>query len=88
MVEEDIRVKREVVRKLGANLRLIDEGATKYAEILLFALNRYAETVPLRGLTQFSHKTPLAQIILRKRLRLPPAGMLPAQYWACTTLLV
>ncbi len=48
--EEDIRVKREVLRRLGANLRLIEEGATKYAEILFLAPNHYAETVPLRGL--------------------------------------
>ena len=72
--EEDIRVKREVLRRLGANLRLIEEGATKYAKILFLAPNHYAETVPLRALTQFWHKTPLAQIILRKRLILPPAG--------------
>ena len=35
--EEDIQVKREVLRRLGANLRLIEEGATKYAEILFLA---------------------------------------------------
>ena len=48
--EEDIRVKREVLRRLGANLCVIDEGATKYAEILFSALE-FGETVPLRGLS-------------------------------------
>lgn len=48
--EADRRVKREVLRKLGDNLRLIDEGATKYAERPFLAPNHYAENVPLRGL--------------------------------------